>query len=113
MANDPALHVGAIPGEGWFAAEKIDLTGVRSITLNCGWQAAPKIGATVEVRLDAPDGKLLGKATMPVVQKDQKTGVTKLPIETVTDGKFHSIYFIYKSPEKIQGGVTALRFNGN
>ena len=100
-------------GEGWFAIEKIDLTGVRSVTLNCGWQAAPKTGVNFEARLDAPDGKLLGKATMPVVQKDQKASVTKLPVQTVADGKFHSIYFIYKSPEKIQGGLTALQFNGN
>ena len=97
--------------EGWFAVDKIDLTDVKSVNLTAGWKATPKAVVNFEARLDAPDGKLLGKATMPVPQKEQKGGVIKLPVETVADGKFHSIYFIYKAPEKIQGGVMALQFN--
>ena len=39
-------------------------------------------------------------------------GVANVPIEAVTDGKFHAVYFLYMPQEKIQGGVTAVQFNG-
>ena len=97
--------------EGWFAVDSIDLTGVRSVNLSSGWQTAPETSLNFEARLDAPDGKLLGKASIPVPKKDQQSAVAKLPIEMVTDGKFHTIWFIYTAKEKIGGGVVSLQFN--
>jgi cytochrome c len=101
------------PSEGWFAVDKVDLTVVRSINLTCGWQVAPKTGISVEARLDAPDGRLLGKGTMPVPQKGQQSGIVKIPFEKVTDGKFHSVYFIYKAQETISGGIMSVQFNAD
>ena len=98
--------------EGWFALEQIDLTGVQSVNLTSGWQAPPKKGLTFEVRLDAPDGKLLGKATMPVPAKGQPGGVIHVPMDKVADGKFHTIYFVYTAQEPISGGVNSVQFNG-
>ena len=97
--------------EGWFELDSIDLTGVSSITLVSGWQKAPKEGFSFEARLDAPDGKVVGKGNMPAPQKNQQFGITRLPIDKVTDGKFHSIYFVYKSKEAIAGGVSSIQFN--
>jgi len=96
---------------GWFALDQIDLTGVNSINVNCGWQAPPKVGFSFEVRMDTPDGKLLGKGTMPAPQKGQQFGVVHVPIEKVSDGNFHSVYFIYKGTEKTAGGVMSVQFN--
>lgn len=101
-------------GEGWFAVDSIDLTGVRSVSVISGWQDAPKSGFDFEVRLDAPDGKLLGKGSMPVPKKDQRTGTVYARLEEVTDGKFHKLYFIYKpqkGKEAIQAGIAMLQFN--
>ncbi|MEO5682455.1 MAG: ThuA domain-containing protein [Chitinophagaceae bacterium] len=96
--------------EGWFAVENIDLTGVRSIAVNSRWQNMPK-GFDVEARLDAPDGKLLGKGSMPDPKKGQQSGAVILPVEPVADGKMHSIYFLYKGKEAIKGGVASVQFN--
>jgi len=82
--------------EGWFALDSIDLTGVRSLGMMLGWQQAPTTGVDFEIRMDAPTGKLLGTARMPVPKKDQKTGSAQVKITPVSDGKFHTIYFVYK-----------------
>jgi cytochrome c len=98
-------------GEGWFAAEPADLTDINSVNVTCGWQVAPKSGLGIEARLDAPDGKLLGSGSMPVPQKEQKGGVIKVPLQKITDGKLHAVYFIYKVKDAISGGIVSLQFN--
>ena len=97
--------------EGSFGMENIDLTGVHSININSSWLEMPK-GFSFEARLDAPDGKVLGKGSMPAPKKGVQSGVAKLAIEPVTDGKFHSVYFVYKGEDKIKGGVASVQFNG-
>ncbi len=98
-------------GEGWFEVGQIDLTGVGSINLTTGWQAAPQKDLNIEVRLDAPDGKLLGTNSIPAPKKGQQGGVIHVPVLKVVDGKLHSIYLIYKAQEAISGGVMSLQFN--
>ncbi|MEP7278011.1 MAG: ThuA domain-containing protein [Bacteroidota bacterium] len=97
--------------EGWFGVENIDLTGVRSIAVSSRWQEEPK-SLGFEARLDAPDGKLLGKGIMPAPKKGEQSGVTIVPVATVNDGKFHTIYLLYKADDKIKGGVASVQFNG-
>lgn len=101
------------PNGGWFAIDNIDLTGVRSINMTNFWQAPPSISLNFEARLDAPDGKLIGKGSMPVPTKDQKAGVTHVAISPVTDGKMHSLYLVYKpvKPAAMQAGVTGVQFS--
>lgn len=82
--------------EGWFALDSIDLTGVGSVDLLLGWQQAPATALDFEVRLDSPSGKLLGNGTMPAPKKDQKNSTAQVQLTPVTDGKFHSVYFVYK-----------------
>lgn len=111
-ANSGGTNALVLPSvEGWFAVTGIDLTGVRSVNLNCRWNEVPQAGLTFEARLDAPDGTLLGKGSMPAVQKDQKSGAVRVSLSAVKDGKFHKIYFIYKSGEVIKARVTSLQFN--
>jgi hypothetical protein len=100
--------------EGWFAFDSIDLTDVASVMANVGWQTAPTKGIDLEIRLDAPDGKLLGKGSMPVPKKDAKGGAVLMPIEAITDGKLHKLYFVYKTKpgEAIQAAVAGVQFNG-
>jgi cytochrome c551/c552 len=101
-------------GEGWFASAGVDLTGVSSVTLACGWQAPPKNALSFEARLDGPDGKSLGKGSLtPVPGKKGalQFAMATIPISMVTDGNEHSIYFVYKGVEPISGGVVSLTFN--
>jgi glucose/arabinose dehydrogenase/cytochrome c551/c552/type 1 glutamine amidotransferase len=99
------------PAEGWFALDSIDLTGVHSVTVISGWQAPPKTGFSFELRLDKPDGLLLGSATLPPPQKGQQFGILPIPVKGVTDNNFHTLYFVYKGSEPISGGVVSLQFN--
>ena len=98
--------------DGWFGIEQIDLTGVGSIIINSSWQTVPKGLITFEVKMDTPDGKLLGMATLPIPTKEQKTGVLKIPIQSVADGKLHNVYFVYKVKGVVSGAaVSSVQFN--
>ena len=106
------MMIELFPAEaGWIAVDSIDLTGVSTINIVCGWQAPPK-SLGFEVRLDEPGGKLLGTGNMPTPQKNQMFGIVSVPVEAVADGRFHTVYLMYKPQEKISGGVTSVQFNG-
>jgi cytochrome c551/c552 len=99
------------PTEGWFAIDNIDLTGVRSLNLIAGWQAPPTKGFSFEIRMDKPDGPLLGQGKLPPPAKGQQYGIVNMPLTSVTDNNFHSLYFVYKGSEPISGGVVSVQFN--
>ena len=107
-----------LPAEqGWFALENIDLKGVRSATLTAGWQEAPKAGFDFEMRLDAPDGQLLGKGSMPAPASGQPGGVVPIQFEKTMDVKADEVYFVYKPKQSADpvGTPVALmnvRFDG-
>ncbi|HKZ67239.1 MAG TPA: PKD domain-containing protein, partial [Chitinophagaceae bacterium] len=100
--------------EGWFAMDSIDLTNVGSVTANIGWQNIIPAEFELEARLDAPDGKLLGKGKMTIPKKDEKKGIVRIPLEAITDSKLHKLYFIYKpqAGKAVTGaGISSLRFD--
>ena len=97
--------------DGWFACNKVDLTGVKSINLTSMWQTAPKGSISFEARLDAPDGKLLGKGSMAVPKKGSVAGITTIKFDAVKDGNMHEVYFLYHPQEQFTGGVTSLQFS--
>jgi cytochrome c len=97
--------------DGWVASDSVDLTGVRTISLVCGWQTAPKGSLDFEVRLDGPDGKLLGKGAMPpVTKKGQQSGIAAISIGAVADGSMHSVYVVYAGKEPVSGGIEFIQF---
>lgn len=102
-------------GEGWVALSNIDLTDVKSVSAILGWQTAPSSGIDLELRMDAPDGKLLGKGSMPTPDKKQQRGTVAMPIESITDGKLHKLYVVYKPRQgagSIQAAMVNLQFSG-
>lgn len=99
--------------EGWFALDSIDLTGVGSVDILLGWQQPPSRALSFEVRLDSPSGKLVGTGTMPVPKKDERNSRASVQVSPVTDGKFHSLYFVYKPGEmklENRAAVAAVKF---
>lgn len=101
-------------GEGFVSSDSVDLTGVRSISLTCGWQAPPKMPLNFEARLDSPDGKLLGKGSISATLGKKgalQLAIATLPVSATTDGKAHTVYFLYKAQEPISGGIISLTFN--
>jgi len=100
--------------EGWFAINNTDLTGVKSINMAIDWLDAPAFGLDFEVRLDAPDGKLLGKGSLPAPQKNQTTGIVRVMLEPTKDNQLHQLFFIHKpkrQKDKMVAGVSMLEFN--
>ncbi|WP_276502088.1 ThuA domain-containing protein [Terrimonas pollutisoli] len=100
--------------EGWFGLDSIDLTDVGSLSAIVGWQNITPADFELELHLDAPDGKLLGKGKLSIPKKDKKGGLVNIPIEAVGDGKFHALYFVYKpqAGKVVTGaGISAVRFN--
>ena len=105
----------AVPkGDGWFASDSLDFTGVSSVLITSGWQTAPLTGFDFEARLDAPDGKVLGKGSMPTPKKDDKKGTASIPVQAISDGKFHKIYFVFKpqhADETLAANIVMVGFN--
>ncbi len=100
--------------EGWFAMDSIDLTHVGSVTAITAWQNSTPAEFELELRLDAPDGKLLGKGKLIIPKKDERKGFIKIPIEAITDSRFHKLYFIYKpvAGKAVTGtGISGVRFD--
>jgi len=99
--------------EGWFMIGHTDLTDIHSLNIFINSLAASKNDYPFEIKLDSPDGKVIGKGSAPKLE--DKSSVVHINIDPVTDGNFHDIYFIYKpggAGEKVQSGVASVQFNG-
>jgi hypothetical protein len=104
--------------EGWFSVDHIDLSGITGASLLIGYEKSPLYGYTFEIRLDAPDGKLLGTANVLPNPKanDKKMNFVTLNYnftQEITDGQFHDLY-IFARPkdekEKEEMKLGGLRF---
>lgn len=97
---------------GSFSLPSIDLTGVKSVSVQNGWQAAPVYGFDFEIRMDAADGKLLGKGAIPggVRSNGGPMGGAPLNItlEPVTDGKRHKVFVVSKVKDPKEPNIVAL-----
>jgi hypothetical protein len=51
-------------------------------------------GGEIEIRLDKPDGKILGKVTAP-----NKQGLSTLVTGLDGESGFHDLYVVFKNPE--------------
>ncbi|MDB4292200.1 ThuA domain-containing protein [Maribacter sp.] len=77
-----------LPGaKGWFQLEGIDLTGVNTIILAAGWQEAPKVAYNFDVRLNAPDGEVIGKGTLAAQPTGSQGAAIIIPLTTKASGK--------------------------
>jgi cytochrome c len=77
----------------WAAYKSIDLTGVKKATLNGFILPDQNVGGEVEVRLDKPDGKLLGKVKL--ANPGRSAVATKVD---ATEG-LHDLYFVFKNEQ--------------
>ena len=99
---------------GWFAFDNMDLTGVKSAAIMARWQGSLPFDLNFEARLDAPDGKIIGKGTLKKPSGAQDMGMIPVILEPVTDGKMHTIYFTYTSVNAevpVLGGLIMVQLN--
>jgi cytochrome c len=80
---------------GAFAGyKKLDLTGVKKATLlTFVLDPAQNPAGEIEVRLDKPDGKLLGTVTAPT-----KQGLSKSVTVLEGESGVHDLYVVFKNP---------------
>lgn len=109
------MHLLIIPKSmGWFnLGNAIDLTDIRSAKLAAGWQTAPEFGFTFELRLDAPDGTLIGEGILKGGMESKATmagTVIDMKINPVTDGKLHQVYLVSKPNNDKETGTAALQY---
>jgi cytochrome c len=75
----------------------IDLTGIATFTVNAlGNMRGANAGGTIEIRMDTPDGTLLGKSE--AVSATQRGPVTAKIAIPDTKGQ-HDLYFVFVNPQ--------------
>ena len=105
--------------EGWFALEDIDLKGVKSATLIVGFQEKPNGPVNFEVRLNAPDGELIGKGSalqkIDAVPGGFQAGMIPIIFDApMDDVKAKELYFVHKpdaSQPKSEGVLAVTNVN--
>lgn len=104
-------------GEGWFRLDSLDLTGISGFEMNFGWQKAPQFGYNIELRLDAPDGPVVGSAMLKGGLPSGADGMggtrVQATMKPVTDGKMHHVYIVSKPAnpqEPNQGAISGFKF---
>ena len=103
-----------MPGDGYISFEDIDLTGIRSISLD-GFVMGQDGKKLMELRLDSPEGEIIAETVLSSTGKAlrqesyEAKGVAKLDN---SDGK-HNLYLLFKSPESEEssGGLTRITFS--
>ena len=75
-----------------------DLTGVRSVTLVCGWQTPPKGSLNFEATPRCARWRLLGKGSIPPVTRkgSEQSEMATIPVVAVNDGSEHAIYILIR-----------------
>ncbi len=87
--------IGWVNAGDWTRYEQVDFgQGAEQITIRA---ASVTTGGTIEVRLDAPDGKLLGTCTVPNTGGWQSWRSFETKIEPV-DGT-RTLYLVFRSPQ--------------
>ncbi|MBS1666745.1 MAG: ThuA domain-containing protein [Bacteroidetes bacterium] len=115
--DDKGVHYMTVKGDGWFSLDHIDLSGINKAALIIGYEKSPVYGYVFELRLDAPDGQLLGTADLLPDPKNNKpmnyVTLSYAFAQLVTDGRFHNLYIIAQAKnekEKQEMRVRTLKF---
>ncbi|MER7168656.1 ThuA domain-containing protein [Micromonospora sp. NPDC000207] len=104
-------HVNGIDPGDHIAMDPINLGGVTSITLRHSGGSAATAGqprAQVELRLDAPDGPLVGTANLNATTGNNAFTSTNVAVNQPAGS--HKLYFVFRS---VEGGPTSNLFNFN
>ncbi|WP_339863783.1 ThuA domain-containing protein [uncultured Algoriphagus sp.] len=89
-----------------FAISKVDLTGIESVTFNTAAMAKLTDGFVFELRLDSPDGQVVGSKEYIQGTRTGPDGAPgyeafTIPVTGTADGKIHKLYITSKT---IKGG---------
>lgn len=71
--------------------KQVDLTGVKKATVMGFIMQGMNEPGEVEIHLDSPDGKLLGKASIA------NQGLSQIPVKLEASEGIHDLYFVFKN----------------
>jgi cytochrome c len=116
--NGDTVVLNEIKPNSFFMFKHVDLTGIHSIAAGIGMgdNRYQYGGGRIEARLGSAKGKLLGQVVLPVPEQAPRMKFTEvnIPLEAVTDGAFHDLYFVLKNentPSKPVIAVDWVRFD--
>jgi cytochrome c len=116
--NGDTVVLNEIKPNSFFMFKHVDLTGVHGVAVGIGMSDGRYQygGGRIEARLGSGKGKLLGQVVLPVPEQAARMTFAEvnIPLETVTDGTFHDLYFVLKNennPSKPVIAVDWVRFD--
>jgi cytochrome c len=84
--------------------KNIDLTSINKILFRA---SAPKAGSRIEVRINAPNGELIGKAEVP--QTGEKAEAMQvIPAQITNPGGQHDLYFVFRNTSGTKNNILNL-----
>jgi cytochrome c len=86
------INVGWITSGDWIAFEPVSLEGITHVTFRC---ASAGAGGRIELRLDDPNGPLIGQRPIPVTGDWQEWDYFSLPIHEVVGT--HELFLTFKN----------------
>ncbi len=84
----------AVADKGYIAFNQIDLTSINSFAVNAIASDDRTVGGKIEVRLDSPNGQLIGSGE---VSKSTNSPL-KIAVNTANVGT-HNLYFVFTNPD--------------
>ncbi len=122
LLTTPRVSFFMVGDQSYIGFKDLDMTGIKEITLYLGLSARVDAkGASVEVRLDSPTGKILGESekvteapeggfrppagVSPLEWRRQNSAKPTVSISEVT-GK-HDVYFVFKNSDVKGDGILA------
>lgn len=109
LSKEPTEEFLMIGDQSYIGFKGLDMTAIKAINLYLGVNSInEQVGASVEVRLDSPDGKLIGqtnkitKASNEVDSSSQETTRQNVAIASVSFSEIlgkHDVYFVFKNPD--------------
>lgn len=119
--NGDTVVLNELKHNSFFVFRHVDLRGIYSAAMSLGGgdKNYKYSGGRIELRLDGPDGRLVGSATVPPGQAAARMQFSELTAEVnqaawPKDGSFHDLYFVVKNEKNPAQFVTAVdwvRFN--
>ncbi|MBB1286806.1 ThuA domain-containing protein [Flavisolibacter sp. BT320] len=120
LQNFNGMELLMIPkSDASFSLDSLDLTGIGAIELIVGGDKMPGFGYAFTLHLDGPGGPKLGESNLTGKTKATRangnyySAMVSIPINPVTDGKFHAVYLKSKALNEKEGGnlaIQAIRF---
>lgn len=88
-----------------------DMNGIHALAIGVGLGDGRNkfAGGRVEIHLDSPNGALLGKADIPAKNTTRmEFSEIPVPIQQVSDGKFHDLFLVFRNDQVASDPITAL-----